>query len=318
MKGIKKIDSTQKSTDATLLCPEEQRDLLNQLPEPDMERKTCNKCHRNKPVSDFTKDSKSPDGFCRICKECRKRYAVISEYRMGMARKKQSHPMEVTSKRCGKCNKTFPIDHFHKNKLQKDGHSSVCKDCQKQYERLLRERNRARAQQLNVGDKPVSKRCSWCHRTLLISEFSKNSSKPDGHTDICSDCRRSKQRIRYTERAKKYSDFVASGLMPKTKICTKCKQELPIDSFAKSASNIKDGHANYCKSCRKAYEKERIANFTAYHKKFGIDTLTTKHCNFCDRDLPASCFQKHSCKPDGLASECKECRSKRRRGAIDK
>lgn len=41
--------------------------------------------------------------------------------------------IEVTEKTCSKCGKTLPISSFYKNKIYKDGHYGVCKECFKEY-----------------------------------------------------------------------------------------------------------------------------------------------------------------------------------------
>ena len=43
---------------------------------------------------------------------------------------------------------------------------------------------------------------------------------------------------------------------PKTKVCKKCGQELPLEYFSKNA-RTKDGLQIYCKDCQKALVKER-------------------------------------------------------------
>ena len=42
---------------------------------PEVKEKRCNKCHLLKPVKDFSKDKKSPDGYGYTCKTCKSLYA---------------------------------------------------------------------------------------------------------------------------------------------------------------------------------------------------------------------------------------------------
>lgn len=43
----------------------------------------------------------------------------------------------------------------------------------------------------------------------------------------------------------------------KTKVCTKCRRELPLSEFTKHKSRS-DGLQVWCKSCRKKYDKTRV------------------------------------------------------------
>lgn len=46
--------------------------------------------------------------------------------------------INVLSKRCNKCGEVKPIDRFDENKLCKDGHTTVCKDCRNAREKERR------------------------------------------------------------------------------------------------------------------------------------------------------------------------------------
>lgn len=47
----------------------------------------------------------------------------------------------------------------------------------------------------------TTKRCSMCHRQLLLSAFNKNNAKKDGLTYACRDCKNRRVRERYVESA---------------------------------------------------------------------------------------------------------------------
>lgn len=36
--------------------------------------KTCQKCGRELPLTDFHRNSTSTDGYCAVCKDCRRKY----------------------------------------------------------------------------------------------------------------------------------------------------------------------------------------------------------------------------------------------------
>lgn len=44
----------------------------------------------------------------------------------------------MSAKRCYKCGQIKPLDEFHKNRAQKDGHQSACKSCMC---KMVRDRN---------------------------------------------------------------------------------------------------------------------------------------------------------------------------------
>ena len=45
---------------------------------------------------------------------------------------------------------------------------------------------------------------------------------------------------------------------PETKVCSKCRRELPITKFALN-KKCKDGHVGRCKDCVNAYQRESYA-----------------------------------------------------------
>ena len=55
-------------------------------------------------------------------------------------------------KTCGKCNKTFSLDRFHKRSKSPDGHADYCKGCKKTYD------DRTNANRMFVNGQYVSKR----------------------------------------------------------------------------------------------------------------------------------------------------------------
>lgn len=43
--------------------------------------------------------------------------------------------METRMKTCRECGRELPIDKFHRDKLMKDGHKNICKECHNVYQR---------------------------------------------------------------------------------------------------------------------------------------------------------------------------------------
>lgn len=49
----------------------------------------------------------------------------------------------VTEKRCSRCGETKPVDGFHRNRSQRDGLGSWCKECHRAYNEAHREKRNA-------------------------------------------------------------------------------------------------------------------------------------------------------------------------------
>jgi len=134
-----------------------------------METKTCNTCGTTKPTIEFTKNSSQGIITYRpCCKECKKarRKASLEKSRVF-----------VSSKKCTKCGEQKPIDKFHKNSLQKDGHETRCKLCTKEH-------NLARSNSPSKGPKA----CSSCKVTKPFSEFYIRKASSDGLNARCKSC----------------------------------------------------------------------------------------------------------------------------------
>lgn len=82
-----------------------------------------------------------------------------------------------------------------------------------------------------------------------------------------------------------------------TKVCGKCKQELPLLYFAKDRSS-KDGMYSRCKPCH-----------TGKPLRTKIETkLGFKHCSSCREEKPKQDFYLSRIRKDGLDYHCKTCR----------
>lgn len=80
--------------------------------------KLCTACSERKPLSEFHKHTKSPDGYKGQCKQCR--------------REKRTVPREELPdgmKRCAGCELVKALDEFHPSRSSGDRRQSHCKAC---------------------------------------------------------------------------------------------------------------------------------------------------------------------------------------------
>lgn len=138
----------------------------------------------------------------------------------------------MQSKVCTKCGVEKPLEYFHKLKLSKDGHRSICKEC------------RSTNPQKGVSD--GYKRCHSCKEIKLTDEFFKHSGHNDGLSSQCKNCK--------SEIDKQYR------LKNKAKI--KISQH---NYYEKNKEEIKTGVRAYrkanrdkCSAREQRYKKERM------------------------------------------------------------
>jgi len=109
----------------------------------------------------------------------------------------------------------------------------------------------------------------------------------------------------------------------KTKICARCKKELPISSFSKKTKSKKIGkiiYRSYCKDCFKEkcreYNKKRFEEEKAKREEIlkNIDFSQTQICRICGKEKPLSDFKfRYVRKTDNkpfFETPCNECLKK--------
>jgi hypothetical protein len=87
--------------------------------------KTCVKCFTEKPVTEYSTDKKSSDGFFSYCKQCQSAY--MKAYMASRSEAKQS--VVHQSKVCYDCGLEKPISQFGKKSTSLDKHNVYCKRC---------------------------------------------------------------------------------------------------------------------------------------------------------------------------------------------
>lgn len=159
--------------------------------------RTCLKCGKTKPLSEFCPGVSfiaTPQRYCNNCLD-----AVSYQ-------KKVDRPhIVVTEKICSKCGETKPASEFGKKKETLDGLSSSCKECRNKHVRARygehpeqhAEAYARLSSRLHV--EVTEKTCSDCGETRPISEFRKEKAALDGRGVYCKKCRNVRERTYYQE-----------------------------------------------------------------------------------------------------------------------
>lgn len=272
------------------------------------DEKTCIKCQRVLPVSQFTKSINYKDGLDNICKECwsQRRKENKARWREERLRK----PDSITQKKCPSCRRVLPISGFYKVDGRKDGLSFYCKECELKKQREYSQKWEEERSQRKT--EPKEKECNICHRVLPISKFYKNRRFKDGINATCIECETKRKReyiVSWKENRDQKKDY------PPEKECIKCHRVLPISHFNKNKRR-KDGLTSACKDCEVKQQEKYIVKWAEERKQHQEDDSFTlfptfeKRCNICKRILPTFQFYKNSRRKDGLSSNCIECELK--------
>lgn len=163
-----------------------------------MNAKVCGKCKIEKPVSEFSKDSRTKDGLQARCKGCWR------EYHQQRSRQPKT---VVGEKHCNKCDTTKAVSEFSKDSHAKDGLRTRCRSCDSQYHQQKKSRPKT------VVDE---KHCNGCNTTKAATEFIKSSSKRDGLQTRCKCCQ-NKYKLQYAkERRRNDGAFRLASVMRNT------------------------------------------------------------------------------------------------------
>ena len=126
-----------------------------EVQQPPVMTKVCTHCGRELPIANFNRHSRTKDGYFPACKECQsemnkghkkrqpfqhneapKKAPEYTPEQLGIGKgRRADHPTYidkdtgVTMKWCKGCKQYKPIDEFHHNKANKDGHEFDCKAC---------------------------------------------------------------------------------------------------------------------------------------------------------------------------------------------
>lgn len=160
---------------------------------------------------------------------------------------------------CFRCKVEKPLSDFNFNKTNKDGRSYECRTCAGEYRRAIRLKYKSNPVEL---PKQTKIRCSKCKVKKTIKNFFVDKGRPTGRRSCCKLCD-TKYQKKWEEKQK---DLYSQREIPKTKICSKCKEEKPSSSFNRRKTR-KSGVVSECKECCSQRRKNLCKNDKKYRKK---------------------------------------------------
>jgi HNH endonuclease len=103
--------------------------------------KFCPACDHVKPHAAFSRSSSTSDGFQSACKDCKLRQQREARERARQEGRLPSYEISVTEKRCTNCDVVKPAAAFSRNRANRDGLFSWCKECWQKHDRAYYETN---------------------------------------------------------------------------------------------------------------------------------------------------------------------------------
>jgi hypothetical protein len=97
-----------------------------------MESKFCRDCGEERPITDFTKNRNSRDGYAFYCRDhARRRHQASRDSRTGRPTKRHPRGIAVPEghKWCPDCGVVLPFSAFGRNAASQTGRTSYCKPC---------------------------------------------------------------------------------------------------------------------------------------------------------------------------------------------
>ena len=100
--------------------------------------KVCAKCKQWKPLEEYYKDKTKKDGRESRCKGCK---SEDEKQRRSKKHPKKIKEVREGKKKCTQCGVWKPLEEYYKDKRNKDGRQSKCRECQKECNKQWRENN---------------------------------------------------------------------------------------------------------------------------------------------------------------------------------
>lgn len=199
--------------------------------------KTCSKCGKTLPISEFGVDNQRPDGHRGICNTC------LNERRRELKKQKRQKALSNTTdtsaqpqtKRCYRCGRVLPVTQFYKNKSKKDGYGDICKECDCAYHKEMRMKERMEFSKMKQEDEAIS-----------------NMAADTGIGVVDKEAERKAMPFGFPQKMNRMMR-IANG--PETKVCKRCGKEKSTLEFSCDKGSL-DGFSSKCKQCESELRKE--------------------------------------------------------------
>lgn len=126
------------------------------------------------------------------------------------------------------------------------------------------------------------KRCPDCGVEKAISDFNRNSARPDGLQFYCRDCFSRRSARNYRERRLRRGLAVRDRVAAPAghKYCPRCRQVRPHQQWHRNKS-ARDGFASYCKPCRNEMQRHEHLMRTFGLTEKQLDALIESQGGVC-------------------------------------
>jgi hypothetical protein len=146
--------------------------------------KECKRCHKIKPLTEFSPKKKMKLGVHSFCKGCiREKCRKYKE--KNLSRDEVKCPEQ---KVCNTCNEMLSQDNFTKYNGNIDGLTHTCKNCNSKKSKIYLNLKKSRVSIIE----PSSKLCLSCKKELSNQSFHKNKGRIDGLAFYCKSCMKQK------------------------------------------------------------------------------------------------------------------------------
>ena len=276
-----------------------------------MQVKQCISCQEIKDHSEFYKQPFSRDKLQSQCKECMKQYTRERQpysAEMYQRHKALNKSEGITEKTCKTCERTLPVDMFHKQPMTKDGLAYHCIDCMREYHRAKAgvknpqkprgpkagsyiKTPRAATRTITSPDKELE--CIACHEIFHHSKFYIYTTRKGTKVahSRCKPCHN-----KHTSELRRKPPKINQST---EKICTKCGDLKDYTEFylALPSSN----------SSRRRGECIECYGITANRKNQKQEVLTEKECSACGETQPINKFYAYEYGRGGVGEFCIPC-----------
>lgn len=272
-------------------------DILPQINATSGATKVCKKCKKSYSLDQFQDKHGAETLWCLTCREKKaqyrlrikkieedpplkqcfvcKEYKELDQYQDGDQTSKnclRCSPLKTMDhKKCVKCNKEHPLEHFKhfKDDNIETKHCLTCREINK--EAKFARKNRSNTLFNNV-DMPNHRKCNTCNKHYPLDQF-KHINNNEIETMMCLNCR---------QKSADHRAVPTDEIGPDNKYCHKCRVAYPLDQF----KNMKDGEIQTitCLNCRQKWvERDHF---------IPTDEISpeNKYCNKCKGAYPLEQF----------------------------